>query len=456
MKNYIIFLILFISLFTSCEEFLEIDPPKNQLVGEYIFEETATVDGAFAHIYTELRESAFTTGTGSGISYLLGCYADELNHLSEDEPSTRSFFNNSVLPSNYEIAGIWNSSYKLIYDCNKILEGVENSNSLTLEDKNRFIGEAYFIRAFIHFHLANLFGDIPFLDTTDYRENTKTTKLPLESVYELSVLDLISAKKLLYGDRFTMNKFRPNYWTASALLARIYLYSQSWDLAKEEAVHIISEGPFALEKKLDEVFLIESKETLWHLDSGTKGNNTYEGRTFFSFSAPPSNTAMSNDLLDSFEEGDMRFIHWVGAISGGDHTWYYPFKYKQSGPTDETLEYSVLFRLPELYFIAAEASAQMGQSNEALIFLNKIRTRASLPALSFSILEELLESILHERRIELFSEQGHRFFDLKRTGNADDVLSKVKSFWDETDKLLPLPEDELLKNPNLLPQNNGY
>ncbi len=69
---------------------------------------------------------------------------------------------------------------------------------------------------------------------------------------------------------------------------------------------------------------------------------------------------------------------------------------------------------------------------------------------------ELASAILEERRKEFFTEQGHRWLDLKRTGTADAVLSVKKPGWDSKDVLWPLPENELLLNGNLLPQNTGY
>ncbi len=63
---------------------------------------------------------------------------------------------------------------------------------------------------------------------------------------------------------------------------------------------------------------------------------------------------------------------------------------------------------------------------------------------------------MQERRVEFFTEGGHRFFDLKRAQQLDNALSSLKPGWNSTDALLPLPESELLLNPNLLPQNPGY
>src|SRR5690606_8853114 len=140
----------------------------------------------------------------------------------------------------------------------------------------------------------------------------------------------------------------------------------------------------------------------------------------------------------------------------GKDVWYFPNKYKLNTNTATTEECSILFRLAELYLIAAEAEAHMGHGSEALDHLNTIRNRAMLAPITATDQISLLNAIEQERRIELFSEQGHRFFDLKRTGRADSELAPVKPNWESTDVLLPIPESELLLNPNLEPQNDGY
>jgi hypothetical protein len=160
--------------------------------------------------------------------------------------------------------------------------------------------------------------------------------------------------------------------------------------------------------------------------------------------------------LDSFEAGDARFVNWVGQISDDTTTWFFSNKYKENLPTATTLECSILFRLAEAYLIAAEAQAQIGELDNSLKNLNLIRERANLPPVETMDKNSLLESIYKEKRIEFFSEQGHRFLDLKRTGTIDKVLLPIKPQWDITDKVLPLPESELILNPKLLPQNDGY
>ncbi len=456
MKPYRYLRMLILSLLYSCGGYLEIDPPKNQLVGEYVFDEAGTVEGALAHIYAGLRDSGPTSGSISGMSYLLGHYADELDHLSESQGTIRNFYNNSVLSADGTVNGLWNSSYGLIYESNRILEGVSDSDALEQTDKDRFMGEAYFIRALVHLYLTNMFGDIPYVDTTDYRANATVSRMGRDAILELLLADAQKARELLTKRSASEGRFTPDHWTAAALLARIYLDQGNWEGALAQAMYIISEGPFELEPDLDLVFQKTSVETLWQLDPGSPGTNTQEGRVFVAVSAPPSNTALSNGLLDAFEFGDLRLNHWVGTISDGDRTYHFPFKYKQNTPTGVTEECSVLFRLAEVYLIAAEAEAHLGLIDEARNHLNAIRQRASLPSLTITDQQAMFDAVLQERRVELFSELGHRFFDLKRMERADAELSLSKPFWEETDILLPLPENELLKNPNLLPQNEGY
>lgn len=439
---------------SSCEDFVEVDPPNNQLTGEVIFEDVATVDAAVAHIYSQLRDNVLTTASTLGLPYLLGHYADELTLYSNFAMDVQLFFENNLVASNNSVLNIWNTSYNLIYATNSIIEGVQNSSSLTDDEKNQFLGEAHFLRAFIHFHLTNLYGEIPYIETTDYIQNNQVSKLSEDVVYQKISTDLILSKSLLSMDYIGDSKVRPNKWVATALLARVYLYEQNWELALNQATEIISDGGYILNTDINQVFLKNSTETLWQYSSGKAGSNTIDAFTYIFTSGPPPNSALSSYLVNSFEMGDTRFTNWVGLVSDGTDTWYYPFKYKLNSNTGTTQECSIVFRLAEIYLIAAEANAQLGNTSAALSQLNVIRERANLAPITES--GTLVDTILQERRIEFFTEQAHRFFDLKRTGKANIELPLVKNNWNDTDILLPLPQKELTLNPNIQPQNDGY
>ncbi|MGV8815352.1 MAG: RagB/SusD family nutrient uptake outer membrane protein [Gelidibacter sp.] len=236
----------------------------------------------------------------------------------------------------------------------------------------------------------------------------------------------------------------------------MYLYTEQWELAEAMAHNLID--LYSLEPNLNEVFLKESTETIWQLKSGVAPRNTQEANQLVIRFIPGQKYALTQDLLGSFEKGDLRYTNWVGRLSNSDHTstLYFPHKYKAILTETERLEYSIQFRVAEQYLIRAEARAQRGDIAGAQKDINVLRIRAGLPNTTASNLSELMDAILQERRVELFAEQGHRWFDLKRTGNANAILNALKPNWKVTDVLFPIPEAELQFNPNLLPQNNGY
>ena len=106
--------------------------------------------------------------------------------------------------------------------------------------------------------------------------------------------------------------------------------------------------------------------------------------------------------------------------------------------------------------IRAEARAKEGDLSGAIEDIDLIRNTAGLPNTTAVTNSEILDEIQKQRRFELFTEYGHRFFDLKRSGTITTVLSAVKPGWNSTDVLWPIPQSELNANPNLLPQNSGY
>src|SRR5690606_30080805 len=128
---------------------------------------------------------------------------------------------------------------------------------------------------------------------------------------------------------------------------------------------------------------------------------------------------------------------------------------KQAGPTGTATEYSIILRLAEQYLIRAEARAKTGNTQGAAADLNKIRNRAGLPDTQTADPQQLVTEIIAERRVELFTEFGHQFFDRQRTRLLDNTLQGVKPGGDSSNTLWPVPADEITVNPNIT-QNPGY
>lgn len=194
------------------------------------------------------------------------------------------------------------------------------------------------------------------------------------------------------------------------------------------------------------------------IETGEFPVNTHEAGQMIIIAVPGQTYALSEGLMAAFEDGDVRKTAWIDSISNAENTVTLSFahKYKAGLTETQSLEYSIRFRLAEQYLIRAEARARSGDGIGAQQDLNVVRNRAGLPNIMAVGANAILEAIVRERRVELFTEQGHRWFDLKRLGLANDVLGDLKPSWDQTDVLLPIPEAELESNPNLLPQNEGY
>lgn len=447
----LLYILLVMILLTACENFVEIDLPKDQLATEAVFEDEGTALAALANIYAQMRDAGLTSG--AQLATQIGYYADELDFFNPN--GENSFYEHGVLPSNSTITGWWDNTYKLIYAANAVIEGAENSVSLSLEAKNQLMGEGLFIKAYLHSLLVNLYGAIPYVNTTDYITNTTVSRLPVNNVYEQIVGDLILAESLL-GDDVTGERVRPYKDVANALLARMYLYTEQWALAESTATKLINN--FVLEPDLNKVFLKNSSGSIWQYKPDPEaGNvNALESMLIITGTTPGNVPALSNALVNSFESGDQRKSAWLGSVTDGTDAWYFSYKYKEDFETTSSLEYSVLFRLAEQYLIRSEARAQLGNISGAQNDLNVIRNRAGLGNTSATALTDLLDAILQERQVELFTEKGQRWFDLKRMGKAGEVLSPIKPGWQATDVLLPIPESAILVNPNLLPQNDGY
>ncbi len=445
----------------SCKKFVAVEPPKTVLISQTVFNTNATATSALLGIYsTMMQDQSFASISTTRYT---GLSSDELTNYSVD-PAQNEIYENSLSAVNTNIKNYWADAYKYIYAANSLIEGLSHSNGVSESVKRQLIGEAKFIRAFCHFYLVNLFGDIPLITLTNYHVSSVAGRTPKTQVYQQITADLIEAQDLLpdfyvkSDNSVSTERTRPNKWSAIALLARVYLYLQNWSDAETLATLIINNtAQFSLEPDLNNVFLKNSKESIWQLLPVRTDMNTWEGNSFI-LTAPPSGIfalSLSNQLQSGFEPGDLRRTKWIDSFSTASQSYYYPFKYKiKSGMALN--EYYVVFRLAEQYLIRAEARMHQNNITGAISDLNIIRTRAGLPALVNTLsLNECRYHVEQERRIELFAEWGHRWLDLKRTERADAILSAIKTGWQSADVLYPIPEYDILNNPNIS-QNPGY
>jgi len=448
---------------------VEAPPPALQPVGTAVYDNNATAAAVLTGIYDRMIEGIGLSSGRNSISVLAGLSADELQNYNNNDATLSQCYNNALNSTNVPI---WNEIFQHIYTCNAAIEGISGSNNLTEPIKKQLLGEAKFMRAFFYFYLVNAFGNVPLIISTDYKVNAVAFQIPQERIYVQMETDLKDAQGLLNsnfvaadGITATSERIRPNKWTAIALLARIYLYKNDWENADLEASKIIANNTmFNLVEDLNNVFLHNSYEAIWQLQPVLPGYNTWDGN-FFILQTPPNDTypvTLSHFLYESFEPGDNRKANWTDSISDGNQTYYYPYKYKKGlyEQNGTVTEYLMVFRLAEQFLIRAEARAQQGDLAGAVSDLNVIRHRAGLKNYTVPLDKpSLLTAILQEKRIELFTEWGHRWFDIKRLKTVDAVMYTVApqkgTVWNTNWQLYPIPLAEIQKDVNLV-QNPGY
>ena len=472
MNNILIRLYIFISIgcVISCKSFIDIDPPNNQLVTETVYQTNETAISAMTSSYAKfVNEQTLPYN----IAFFTGIYSDELKNNSSTSLIVQ-FYVNSLNSTTSLSANYWNTWYNQIYQVNSVYEGCESSKSISAPVRKQLMAEALFMRGLLHFYLLNLYGDIPIVTKTDYTANAKLTRSPADKVYLQIIADLTYASENLNVSYVGKNSIeaapstdrsRPNQAAAKALLARIYLYSGDYINAEKEATAVIGNSAYIM-GTLANAFLRSSKEAIWQLQLPTPNTltlNTLEGANFILTKKPATsssaNTAtISTQLLNSFEAGDQRLTNWIGKFTDVSGTYNFPNKYKvQSSQTIS--EWSIPLRLAEQYLIRAEARARQGKLDEAKEDLKVIRNRAGLGVVTATDQPGVLSAVLRERRSELFAEWGHRWFDLKRFGQADAVMGIVTPLkggsWAAYKKLWPIPNIEIENNRNLI-QNDQY
>ncbi|MES2454494.1 MAG: RagB/SusD family nutrient uptake outer membrane protein [Bacteroidota bacterium] len=476
-------IICLMAMSTGCRKLAEVDAPSTTTSSENVYKDDATASAVFIGLYTRISQNYFSGGlvTFSGIGDLS---ADNiaLFDVNSGRGATRYYQNN--LEQNYDDEGttFWHVGYDLLYTINDAIIRLKDNDNLTPVVRKRLLGEAYFLRAFCYFYLVNMYGDVPLILITDPVINSKAGRAPVTEVYTQMNEDLANAEQLLTMDyvptdvtKTTSDKVRPNLAAVNALQARIFLYQKKYAEAEAAASKVIAQSKYALTAP-GLTFLKNSSETIWGLQTVSFGINTYASQYLLLPESGPDggnyNRVLTTSLLNNFEPGDLRRSDWVSSVQVDGNKYYYPTKYRQPvvGGSEEIQEYDIVLRLAEQYLIRAEARNEQNNTSGAIQDLNTLRDDRRgpetidvdnpLPAIDAAITQTQLKSIiLSERRSELFTEWGHRWFDLRRSGTIDAVMiQEVKDkgvTWESYKALYPVPARDILVD-KALTQNKGY
>ena len=509
-KIYLYFIGIALSCI-SCESFLT-ENPREFVSPDSFFNTEEEVESALLGCYAHLQHQQIGDfdwlfrgegGTDVGVMRNILRYNVYQYYLLESQP-TQDLDN-------------WRVHYKAVGDATMVINRTEKTQ-FSEDFKNQIIAEASFIRAYVYFQLTLMWGDVPLWTDEVTSENLEKISLlprsPQKDVYDQIIKDLLFASEILPDEREASEQGRITKWAAKSLLAKVYLFNEQWEEASKIAQEVIASPYHQLSSDYAAIFDTNSgwnKECIFVIPfmSDVKGqwlhtvaapDLTYESIDYDyskgGLIRPDGKIAKSNgDLIqgwgvyylttefaESFAPDDKRKAatawHYVLSENGDTVTFvdkkegsaYYNLKWISFDDKEVNGEKDIIhMRLAEVYLILAEAENEIngGPTSKAYEAVNALRRRAfgdmdhDVP--SGLSKDEFKRVIIDENRWELGGE-GVRGLYLRHWGF--DELKRAVEFASGTNSVAPknikphhmlykIPEEEIIKNPNLV-QNEGY
>ncbi len=492
-KNIVLLIGIGTSLLVSCKkEFLDFPPVSN--ASTTVFYKTAgDLETALFAAY-----SALQLGAQYNSFYFFGEIRSDNTTITlrfggfGDDEIDR-FYTTST---NNRIDNFYRDSYTGINRCNIVIDRI-GAVQMDQKLKDQYVAEAKFLRALMYFNLVRVFGDVPLVLKEISSVAQATTegytlgRTPVNQVYEQMIADLTAADASL-PITYTSNGIgRATKGAAKALLGKVYLTQRNFSLAAAPLKEVIDMNIYKLLPNYADLWLTRnenSSESVFEVQY--RGNGTGEGSPFANSFAPrASQQSVVNlgtaggtavpmpDLIEAYQPGDLRksasiapgYTNSAGAFVAE------PFTNKFRGPVfaqgDGDNNWPVI-RYADVLLMYAEALNEInGSSPEALMYFNKVRRRAygeNIDAATPQAHDVMTTDqqafrllIEQERRVELAFE-GHRWFDLVRTGRAQAVMdahakrNNLGFTVEPFELIFPIPQSQIDINPTVMKQNEGY
>ena len=491
MKRYIqhlaIAAVLLLGL-TACEGFLD-TTPTDSVVDKNAMVTLADAGVACNGLYTPLK---YYTLYGTYIPYMGDLRADNIYPRTADGTGSVIYTWQYESTQSSYFGTLWENYYNVIMRCNTFIENIdacEATSSSDIAKKNDYTGQAYAVRALCYFDLARLYGQTYTFDNgaslgaviLTETVGPKEARLPRSTVaqtYEQVLSDLGTAKGLLSSEP---NLGHFNYWAARLLEARVYLYMGKWSEALTAATDVINNSPYRMVSRdnyLNYWGQEGNLESVLELLVSVQGDIDSDGGFYTMyhnlwFDDPNAGAGLiptlkwRNLFKDTPDDVRGQMIQYDDPTTGAKKTGEYWLR-KFIGNKDQGYTFRRnnprVMRITEAYLIAAEAALESGNASAANDYLNTVRKRADAAAGTVTATRELIQI---ERQKEFIGE-GHRFFDVMRTGGsftsalaADPHDFRGGAAYQHTLKpgdtkaVMPISSDERVTYPELQ-QNPGY
>lgn len=440
---FVVTLFLASAILDACDHVLE-PKPIDLLVNDVVLNEAKDIPAVEIGLYNAFR------GITPNVIIAGDLTADMLLH-NGTFTQYRELGIKRILATNASVTALWGSVYSTVYIANFMLERIPEIPGVNTTVRQRSIATARYIRGLSYFIAVSTFGRVPLVVGTSVEENQNVPRAEMAELLAFIEADLVAALTNL------PEKTAPalaSQYAAHAALARFYLYNKSYALAESHATAVIDSEEYLLEQDYASIVNKDfTTEAIFEVgytlaDDPATLNTLFLGRR----EIIPSNELMN--ALFSDESGDraLSAIFDITKLSGSDNGW----SVNKYGTALEDNNNIVVFRLAEMYLIRAEARAYQSNLVGAQEDINVLRDRANALLVGDASQSQLLRFIEDERRYE-FAFEGHRWYDLVRTGRADQVMPPFNSNWQSTYNLWPIPQRELQNNPSLDgDQNPGY
>ena len=480
--------LLSLCIYFSCsDEFVNIEP-QYSIDSENYFNVPEDYNQAVIAAYDLLQTTYLNAMLGEIASDNSLCGGES----ASDVPGFQQIDDMIHTPNNDNLQDLWDWMFSGVQRATYV---IEFKDKIDFTGKDKLIAEAYFLRAYYNFELVKWFGPIPIKPNARFEvgDETSIPRSPVEEVYSYIEEDLLLSLESLPLD--VLEKGRVSSGAAKSLLGKVYLYQNKFEFAANVLDEVIDSNVYGLEPNYGIIFENDGENGMGsvfevqytdlegagfdcfqcsegNIAVGFNGIRQYNGPLFdsgFSFNV------LTQSLVDAFEIGDIRkevavldIEDWAsktGATygTGYEHTGYFNRKYiarkGDSNIGDQNLtnpnNYRAI-RYADVLLMAAEAHARKSSPDnlKSNSYLNMVRSRAFADNISQISLsgEALVDAIFNERRVE-FAGEGHRFFDLVRTGKAQDFID---GFVINKHEIFPVPLQEIQFSSGNWNQNQGY
>ncbi|WP_294306655.1 RagB/SusD family nutrient uptake outer membrane protein [uncultured Chryseobacterium sp.] len=375
----------------------------------------------------------------------------------------------TIQPTNSLIENAWKDNYVGIQQANIILNRIGSITDMSEGTRKTRIGEMKFLRALMYFNLVRIFGDVPLVtqETTDVNSYFGQSRTPANEVYNFVEGELKEAITLLPAT--AAQKGRATKGAAMGILGRVLMTRNKFSEALPYLSQIDGLG-YSLLSDVTKIFDVTNKnnaEIIFDVQFASGLNGNSEGSNAFQLFSPSGTVSgakghnlPTKEVYNLYSSADKRRNAYIGLTNNGVP--YTKKLVKTSSAVDDGGSNVVVIRLADVYLMMAECYAQANDLTNANLYLNKIKTRAGITNVNLTSQQALLAEIDKERRLELIGE-GHRWFDLVRTGKAVQVMTQYFAVTpgystatiDQHNLLMPVPQNQINTDP-AIKQNPGY